>query len=254
MCSTCGYQCMSKTMLTSHMNSHLDNKQKRFRCPWKGCTKSFRFKSYLTSHLNFHRKERPYLCDQCGFKAMNRQNLNRHKRKHTGLRGYKCEYCTYSYYTSTGLRRHMRSHINSKPYMCPYPQDCDFRANTLDQIRKHVNHSKKHVSKREFLYPCRRCDKGFTSQGLLKQHLSGEHNVDLSHIETSVNHLHPQILVKKIDHKVVPAGQKVNPVKEHFVAKKWRQKVYHQDNIHKRDYAKSKEEEDSEAESGDCQD
>ena len=226
MCSTCGYKCMSSTSLRIHMTSHLGNEQKRFRCPWKGCKKRFHYKSGMNYHLRRHRQEKSYLCDQCGFAAVDRQHLNRHKHKHTGVRNYKCEYCTYSYFNSSGLRRHMRLHINTKPFRCPYPEDCQFRANSLEQIRKHVNCTSKHVCKKEYLYPCRRCKEGYKSQAELRQHALSVHSVELTHRETSICGLHPYVVQRSLDLRTVPEGQKVNPVKEQFVARRWRQTSY----------------------------
>ena len=205
-CDVCGQSFYFENQLIQHSRRHEDRK---FKCTFPGCHWKFVFKNELTYHLRSHSKEKPYLCDLCGYAASTKMRLQRHNITHTGERKYHCEYCTYKAGNSTHLHRHMRIHIGSKPYKCPY---CDYSCNTHENIRKHISKTKKHEGK--MVYPCKLCDYGTNSCKEFRNHLFECHDQEIDEKNLDVLSTFTGLYSKVDDPKRPAEGMQVFPVKE----------------------------------------
>ncbi|XP_021349969.1 uncharacterized protein LOC110448180 [Mizuhopecten yessoensis] len=209
MCDICGQAFYLQKQLNNHMRRHGERK---FKCSFDNCHWSFYFSNELESHMRSHTREKPFLCDICGYAAATKNRLLRHSRTHTGERKFHCEYCTYKAGTSTHLRRHMRIHIGSKPYKCPY---CDYSCNTHENIRKHIVKTKKHAGLS--IYPCKFCPFGTNKVTEFREHLVDSHP---NEVEGSVFDGLAEmtgLYNKEQDPRKPSEGMRINPIKERKV-------------------------------------
>ena len=131
-CKLCGKAYKQKTTLHDHMIS-VHEKTKNFRCTIDGCDKSFHFKYDLLAHVRpgiygpgrwlsvsgphvvrsgpsipdvrRHTGEKPYQCEQCGFRTSTAGGLRTHKISHSDARPYACEHCGATYKQTKHLNR-----------------------------------------------------------------------------------------------------------------------------------------------------
>jgi hypothetical protein len=75
---------MTLSLMHDHINTHhsLDKKESKFPCLWGHCEKKYIHKKSLIIHLRNHTRERPYVCDLCGYSFIARNHLNRHLKRH----------------------------------------------------------------------------------------------------------------------------------------------------------------------------
>lgn len=64
----------------------------------------------LKYHLRVHTKEKPFECDVCQKRFIQKINLTVHYRIHTGERPYKCESCEKRYIQKSNLDAHVKNH------------------------------------------------------------------------------------------------------------------------------------------------
>ena len=106
-CKLCGKAYKQKTTLHDHMIS-VHEKTKNFKCTVDGCDKSFHFKYDLLAHVRRHTGEKPYQCEQCGFRTSTAGGLRTHKISHSDARPYACEHCGATYKQTKHLNRHQK--------------------------------------------------------------------------------------------------------------------------------------------------
>lgn len=59
-------------------------------CLFDGCSRSY----FLTTSICFHFVgEKPFRCDECGMRFIQKYHMERHKRTHSGEKPYQCDYC-----------------------------------------------------------------------------------------------------------------------------------------------------------------
>uniref|UniRef100_A0A336LGN2 CSON007954 protein n=1 Tax=Culicoides sonorensis TaxID=179676 RepID=A0A336LGN2_CULSO len=173
-------------LLSDHIKSHqATSHQKQFKCIFDSCsfvtTSNFELKSHQTSHHQLNSVKFQCNYTNCHYEGKSMQLLKRHIESHNPPKKlYSCVECDFETRHSGHLKRHLKVHdTNEDKYLhCPH---CDYRCNIMDNLRKHVIKTAKHVGR--YLYECRDCNTGTNSTMDFKDHLSsfhGQMNVDLS--------------------------------------------------------------------------
>ncbi len=107
-CLICGKSYMK---LDFHMKyKHGD--MTTFKCPEKGCWKSFKLKSCLVVHKNaVHKKLKPWKCTVCSMAFARKGSLKCHMDLHKGIRPWKCQVngCGAAFVKKWCLQNHHRN-------------------------------------------------------------------------------------------------------------------------------------------------
>ena len=100
-------------------------RDKRYLC--SECGRGFTTMSYLRIHVRSHTGERPYICEECGKQFTSASNLNGHYAVHRE-KMHVCEWCSARFARRNALCRHMIVHIDAgrrsggdaggRPYRC----------------------------------------------------------------------------------------------------------------------------------------
>lgn len=82
-CSMCNKVLKNKKTFQIHLKSHLSTAERKFKCNYNNCTKSFNIKIHLENHLRMHKKEKCFQCPQCSIAFKQKHQVAIHvKRKH----------------------------------------------------------------------------------------------------------------------------------------------------------------------------
>lgn len=95
--------------LRSHNLSHVPISERKYKCD--ECNKTFRDRKIYKRHLNLHKGIRNEMCDLCGKKFCNKNDVTRHhKTVHLGIKKYVCTVCKKPFSNSSNLESHFRIH------------------------------------------------------------------------------------------------------------------------------------------------
>ncbi|KAH1018405.1 zinc finger protein 888 isoform X1 [Dendroctonus ponderosae] len=131
------------------------------------CDEIFKKRQDWTVHLRAqHATEKPFSCDQCDARYMNRYSLLIHSRKHTNEKPFICATCGKSFVSSADLNHHNKIHNKHRAYPCPM---CDRSFKTHSNLRTH--RLQMHLDPAEWKFLCKFCDKKFPIRGNLMKHL-----------------------------------------------------------------------------------
>eukprot|EP00088_Acartia_fossae_P048134 TRINITY_DN5243_c0_g1_i1.p1 TRINITY_DN5243_c0_g1~~TRINITY_DN5243_c0_g1_i1.p1 ORF type:complete len:541 (-),score=41.31 TRINITY_DN5243_c0_g1_i1:320-1942(-) len=197
-CDECNKGFPNRSELNRHKLSH----SKQFKCDI--CSKHFSLKSTLKMHTMVHEGNKPYACEKCGLKHVNRSNLNKHmrlshpddkpfscdkcgksfketeflakhiKKKHEFKLGKQlpCELCEMTFPTKTELQSHLKNHKGLKTFMC---HKCGKNFPHKGALRAHFKTHKKKTSS----YCCESCGLALKSKQGLKRHLKIMHDIEI---------------------------------------------------------------------------
>lgn len=131
--------------------SGVGKKQKTFVCP--ECGKTFNAHYNLTRHMPVHTGARPFICKVCDKGFRQASTLCRHKIIHTSEKPHKCKTCGKAFNRSSTLNTHMLIHRGFKPFVCEY---C---GKGFHQKGNYKNHKLTHSKEKQ--YKCNICNKAF---------------------------------------------------------------------------------------------
>ncbi|XP_056286161.1 gastrula zinc finger protein XlCGF17.1-like [Pseudoliparis swirei] len=135
--------------------------EKPFSCDV--CGKRFMDKGVLKRHMRVHTGEKPFSCDVCGTRFKVQAHLKNHMRVHTGEKPFSCDVCGKRFIRQAHLKRHMRCHTGEKPFSCDV---CGKRFTRQEHLKRHM---RCHTGEKPF--SCDVCGKRFTQQGGVKRHM-----------------------------------------------------------------------------------
>ncbi|XP_023028962.2 uncharacterized protein [Leptinotarsa decemlineata] len=132
-CYICNKRLSSSYGYQYHMKLH--ENIKKYKCPLKGCEKSFFLCSLLRKHVRTHACQSMYPCDLCHATFNSVGALKYHKKTHEGSRNHLCTHCGKAFYQSVHLRDHINRHMGHKTFTCDI---CGKSFVTNSQLKKHI--------------------------------------------------------------------------------------------------------------------
>ncbi|XP_075206959.1 uncharacterized protein LOC142311975 isoform X2 [Anomaloglossus baeobatrachus] len=135
-------------------------REKPFLC--SECGKWFIKKSTLVVHQRFHTGEKQFSCSECGKCYATKGHLVRHQRIHTGEKPFSCSECGKCFSTKSLVIRHERIHTGEKPFSCSECGKC------LSDKSKLVEHLRIHTGEKPF--SCSECGKCCTTKAEIVEH------------------------------------------------------------------------------------
>ncbi|KAG0431328.1 hypothetical protein HPB47_021886 [Ixodes persulcatus] len=187
-CDQCGQLFESKAYLERHQHQH---KVQEESCTCDLCGKTFKTDRARTNHVHHMHPEAatspsvavlrslhyPHGCDHCPMRFKTPVELHAHQQwRHVDGRNrhvaeskrYECSYCSKGYTYNCELRAHMRRHTGERPFAC---ERCDRTFSKQQTLKNHVVR----VHTKAFKIHCLLCKKGCVTNTKLKQHLQTAH-------------------------------------------------------------------------------
>ncbi|XP_035699458.1 zinc finger protein with KRAB and SCAN domains 8-like [Branchiostoma floridae] len=161
------HMCELKTSFVNS-TSKRRKRQKPFMCD--ECGYRARHKYRLVAHMRTHTGEKPFKCNQCNFKTSHKKCLVQHMKRHTDAEPYSCELCDYQAYQKSHMERHMMCHSGVKSFKC---EECNYRTTHKGDLIKHI---RRHTGERP--YSCQVCDYKAKERGKLNRHMRLKHPHD----------------------------------------------------------------------------
>lgn len=122
--------------------------------------------------------EKNFVCREpgCGKAFQKPSGRMEHERIHSGERPFSCELCDKKFIQKSHLTAHMRAHLDVKPYICKFP-NCDKRFTQRSNFDQHTRH---HTGERPFTCPFRLCGKTYSQRSALISHKKKRHGSNKS--------------------------------------------------------------------------
>ncbi|XP_075113840.1 uncharacterized protein LOC142182927 isoform X2 [Leptodactylus fuscus] len=135
-------------------------RDKTFIC--SECGRHYKNIFNLSMHMRMHRNERPFSCTECGKCFTKKSILNEHQRVHTGEKPYSCSECGKCFTKKSAVVEHQLTHTGDKPFLCSECGRSFYKKSHLDR------HQRTHIGVRP--YACPECGKCFTKKSILVEH------------------------------------------------------------------------------------
>ncbi|XP_067635781.1 zinc finger protein 62-like [Eurosta solidaginis] len=127
-CEICGDLFKSSTLLSNHMQLHINRKH-----PCSICNKGFVRQCDLKVHMRIHTGEEPFGCHICERRFKYKVQLNYHLQRHAGIKR-KCNVCGKEFNHIKHLKNHSYKHTGM-PYRCTV---CKYGCAQRDVFRTHI--------------------------------------------------------------------------------------------------------------------
>ncbi|XP_023955300.2 zinc finger protein 564 [Bicyclus anynana] len=126
-CSKCSSTFSSEMALASHMISHKPKSERRFKCNYSGCNKSFNFTHHLRHHELTHTNQKQHSCKICGKGFIQLHHLKAHLKSHTsdGLLNCSVLGCNKTFTTECSRKRHIATHNSTVDSGISSDSNCD---------------------------------------------------------------------------------------------------------------------------------
>ncbi|KAL1463681.1 hypothetical protein WDU94_015414 [Cyamophila willieti] len=170
-CHLCQKVLRNKYVLKAHMRVHGDKSHKCDECDMMFGTPQALTRHKQCKHMDI--SLRPFPCDLCEQRFLNKSHLAAHVKTHTGERDVTCGLCFQSFYSKADLVRHMKGrHLNIRSFTCHLCNKGFFRKSYLKThlLTIHMQPEDEAHHSIQRCYRCRYCKKIFNSRTTCYSH------------------------------------------------------------------------------------
>jgi uncharacterized Zn-finger protein len=125
------YETVNKSYLLIKYDSSVLSDERKFKCDYENCDKTFKARKSLKQHILLHhlKVKKLFECDwnQCSEKFFNTTSLSRHKNSvHLKIKNIECSFkgCHQTFSTKDNFKLHLTPQKGDKHYVCSY-EDCE---------------------------------------------------------------------------------------------------------------------------------
>jgi uncharacterized Zn-finger protein len=149
-------------------------REKKHKCTYEGCDKSFKDKGHLNRHIRtVHEGDKPHECEICNKTFGQKGYLDTHIRTvHEDDKPYECKICNKSFGHKGCLGRHIRNvHEDDKPHECNI---CNKFFGHKGTLITHIRTVHENIKP----FECKICNKSFGLKKCLDTHIRTVHEGD----------------------------------------------------------------------------
>ncbi|XP_032514775.2 zinc finger protein 658B-like isoform X1 [Danaus plexippus] len=111
-CSKCEATFSSDLALASHQKSHKPRSERRFKCNYDGCTKTFNYIHHLKHHQLSHTNKKQHYCNVCGKGFIQYHHFKAHRKVHSPETWLPCTIpgCSKQFPDEYARKQHLMKH------------------------------------------------------------------------------------------------------------------------------------------------
>ena len=133
-------------------------------------------------------KPKKFKCEVCEAE-LSTQSKKSHMALHSEEKNYQCNLCSMNFKLDIYLKKHMRIHVKDEAKTSSLQKatcklcytECSNRSNLLSHLRRHVEDKdaiNRDITEDELNYQCKKCNKSFFTENILKYHTKYGHKKD----------------------------------------------------------------------------